>query len=464
MIANHLTSKQNCNPTKMNISHDEASKQYLTDYPDVRAAGMDAWDHYVRHGAAEGRIWKGEGMSFVEACTRYLEDNADVKAAGMDPWDHYKRHGTGEGRLWKGMPICKIPQMNSTNGSSSSSESGGAVVGFTAKGGKIYNGDTEIKINGINWFGMNTSSYSVHSLWSTSLDEYVSILKRSGFNVVRLVLSAKAMLNLDTLMINSVSEALNPDLVGKTVGQHLDDLIDRLGKAGILVMLNLHRMTGEGDNAEDIGPYWYSDEYPETKIIEAWVTIAKRYVAKDNVFAMDIKNEPHGASWGTNEAGTDFAAFCERVGNAIIEVNPRVLIGVAGVTKCVWSDNVGPAVRRPVRLNVDDKVFYTPHFYNVYRWWSNVDFRAYMDECVGDVVRAGMPVIVGEWGYNENDESDMRWLADFTAYMNALGVSNCMYWALNENASENHGILAAGSANLKQFKIDVIQRLSPAAQ
>jgi endoglucanase len=437
----------------MNLSHAEASKQYLTEYPDVRAAGMDPWDHYIRHGASEGRTWKGEGMSFVQACKLYLDDNSDVKAAGMDPWDHYTRHGSGEGRLWKGLPIFKIPHNVSQNGNK--------TEGYTAKNGKIYKGDKEVKINGINWFGMNTGTYCVHSLWSTSLDEYISILKRSGFNAVRLVLSAKVMLNLDALIVNSVDETLNSGLKGKTAGQHLDDLIDRLGTAGILVMLNLHRMTGEGDNAEDIGPYWYSDAYPETKIIDAWVTIAKRYASKDNVFAMDIKNEPHGASWGTNDVMTDFAAFCERVGNAIIEVNPRVLIGVAGVTKCVWSDNVGPAVRRPVTLSVGDKVFYTPHFYNVYRWWPNVDFKAYMDECVGDVVRAGMPVIVGEWGYNESDELDMRWLADFTAYMNALGVTNCMYWALNENASENHGILAPGSANVKQFKIDAIQRLTP---
>jgi endoglucanase len=173
------------------------------------------------------------------------------------------------------------------------------------------------------------------------------MLKKCGFNSVRLTLSANVMLNLDSLKVNGANESLNPGINSMTAGQHLDDLVERLAKEDILVMLNLHRMTGEGDNAEDIGPYWYSTAYPESRIMEAWVNIAKRYVNKPNVFAMDIKNEPHGSTWGTGDTSTDFANFCQRVGNAILQVNPNVFIGVAGVTKCVWSDSVG---QHPVSL------------------------------------------------------------------------------------------------------------------
>ncbi len=452
------------------LTFEQACRSYLADYPDVAAAGMDPWDHFVRHGSGEGRVWKGERISFKMACERYLADNPDVAAAGMDPWDHFVRHGSGEGRMWKGprssvvetaAPVAVVPSLPSSVEVASPS----VVIenNYSARDSKIYSSGSEIKIRGINWFGLNTGTHCVHSLWSTGLDEYISVLKSSGFNAVRLVLSAKVMLNLDSLAVNSVSEALNPGVSGMTAGQHLDDLVARLGRAGILVMLNLHRMSGEGDNADDIGPYWYSGEYPESKIIEAWVAVAKRYAAAANVFAMDIKNEPHGATWGTGDAGTDFAAFCERVGNAILAVNQRVLIGVAGVTKCVWSDSVGPAVARPVKLSVADKVFYTPHFYNVYKWWPDVNFTAYMDDCVGNVVRAGLPVIVGEWGYNEGESSDTRWLADFTAYLKAAGIENCMYWALNENAGDNQSILAPGSANVKESKIDVIKRVTPGA-
>jgi aspartokinase len=70
---------------------------------------------------------------------------------------------------------------------------------FTAKEGKIMMGSSEIKLRGINWFGMNkTDTNSVNSLWVTPLDEYMQILKDNEFNAVRIVLSAQLMLNLDT--------------------------------------------------------------------------------------------------------------------------------------------------------------------------------------------------------------------------------------------------------------------------
>lgn len=469
------------------LTFEQASAAYLQDYPDVKAAGMDPWKHYTLHGKSEGRVWRGatpDTMTFEQASQIYLQDYPDVKAAGMNAWDHYTRHGQSEGRLWKGAkptdpapkpqppqpPQPQPPQPPQPQPSQPQPpqpqpqpQPSTGPRNYTAKNGKIYLNDTELKINGMNWFGLNTTTHSVHSLWVTPLDEYISILKRHNYNAVRLTLSANLMLNLDSLKVGGITESINPGLSNLTAGQHLDDLIDRLARAGVLVMLNLHRMSGEGDNAEDIGPYWYSDAYPQHRIIEAWVSIAKRYVNRPNVFAMDIKNEPHAASWGTNDPNTDFAAFCKRVGDAILQVNPNVLIGVAGVTRCVWSDSVGPALQHPVNLQVPNKVFYTPHFYNVYRWWPNVDFKSYMDECVGNVVRAGLPVIIGEWGYNEADQSDMRWLADFTAYLNSLNFTNCMYWAINENAGENHAILSPQSANVKQFKIDAIKRVTPEA-
>jgi aryl-phospho-beta-D-glucosidase BglC (GH1 family) len=407
-------------------SFEQASIAYMQEYPDVRASGMSAWDHYTTYGVREGRKWRGD-----------LKSSIPPPPIPQSPIPPISQN-----------PIPSPPQ--------------NPIPNYTArKDGKIYGNDSEIKINGMNWFGLNTGTHTVHSLWLTPIDEYVSILKRGKFNAVRLTLSAHLMLNLDSLKVDGINESVNPGMSQMTAGQHLDDLVDRLARAGILVMLNMHRMTGLGDNAEDIGPLWYSDAFPQDRVVEAWVSIAKRYASRSNVFAMDIKNEPHAATWGTQDPKTDFAAFCRRVGNAILAVNPNVLIGVAGITKCVWSDSVGPAVSHPVVLDVPDKVFYTPHFYNVYRWWSDVNFQQYMDECIGNVVRAGLPVIVGEWGYNETDESDMRWLADFTKYMNALGVTNCMYWALNENAGEHHSILEAQSAKVKEFKLKAIERVSP---
>lgn len=66
---------------------------YLQHNPDVALSGMDPIQHYVRHGAAEGRD-PVEGFS----TTYYLRNNPDVAASGANPFRHYVAHGRGEGR------------------------------------------------------------------------------------------------------------------------------------------------------------------------------------------------------------------------------------------------------------------------------------------------------------------------------------------------------------------------------
>lgn len=47
--------------------------------------------------------------------------------------------------------------------------------------------------------------------------------------------------------------------------------------------------------------------------MKAWNIMLERYGGIWNVFALDIRNEPHGvASWGNDNPATDFNKFCER--------------------------------------------------------------------------------------------------------------------------------------------------------
>jgi hypothetical protein len=138
-----------------------------------------------------------------------------------------------------------------------------------------------------------------------------------------------------------------------------------------------------------------------------------------------------------------------------------VLIGVAGVTEIVWSDNVGDAEKAPVKLKLPDKVFYTPHFYTIFKYKPDANFKTYMDKCVGNLVKSGGTVIVGEWGWDETNAEDVKWMEQYVAYMNSIQLTNSFYWALNENAGLNHGILKTGSSTVKSDKIPYIQLASP---
>ncbi len=71
-------------------------KWYLEKNPDVAASRMDAYRHYLCHGATEGRNPSSRFDS-----RWYLDIYPDVRRSGMNPLVHYLRFGQFEGRLPK---------------------------------------------------------------------------------------------------------------------------------------------------------------------------------------------------------------------------------------------------------------------------------------------------------------------------------------------------------------------------
>lgn len=85
---------------------------YCENYPDVVAAGVDPYSHFVNFGAAEGRL--GARPSDCEATLQppstvvsdphfdeayYLQRYPDVRDSGMAPYAHFIAHGRAEGRV-----------------------------------------------------------------------------------------------------------------------------------------------------------------------------------------------------------------------------------------------------------------------------------------------------------------------------------------------------------------------------
>lgn len=84
---------------------------YLETYPDIAAAGVDPYAHFVKQGKAEGRLGVPPGIrssgelagSAKEPfdAEYYLENYPDIAAAGVDPYEHFVMQGRAEGRLGK---------------------------------------------------------------------------------------------------------------------------------------------------------------------------------------------------------------------------------------------------------------------------------------------------------------------------------------------------------------------------
>jgi hypothetical protein len=66
---------------------------YVRQNPDVRLNDMDAYEHYVRHGAAEGR-----DPNPLFDTDWYLQVNTDVRDSGANPLEHFYHYGAAEGR------------------------------------------------------------------------------------------------------------------------------------------------------------------------------------------------------------------------------------------------------------------------------------------------------------------------------------------------------------------------------
>lgn len=66
---------------------------YLSTYSDIKAANIDALEHYLANGWTEGR---DPGPKF--STLGYFQLNPDVAAASINPLVHYLTNGKSEGR------------------------------------------------------------------------------------------------------------------------------------------------------------------------------------------------------------------------------------------------------------------------------------------------------------------------------------------------------------------------------
>ena len=57
------------------------------------------------------------------------------------------------------------------------------------------------------------------------------------------------------------------------MGQSMDHLVAEAGKRGLLIMLDMHRLT----STAGITDHWHMDQaFPEEKLLQAWTNIVQR--------------------------------------------------------------------------------------------------------------------------------------------------------------------------------------------
>ncbi|MDT3346229.1 glycoside hydrolase family 5 protein [Microbacterium aquilitoris] len=303
-------------------------------------------------------------------------------------------------------------------------------------------------VKATSWFGMETDTCAPHGLWSISLKQGMAQIAGMGFNTIRLPFANEC---LTRKTANSVNQALNPTLATASPLKIMDAVIATARAYGIRVILDRHR---PGTDAQS--ELWYTPQYSEKRWISDWKMLAQRYRNNSTVIGVDLHNEPRGAAcWGCGDRSRDWQAAAVRAGNAVLDVNPHLLVIVEGVqngpdgSATWWGGNLRGVAKKPVTLKVKNRVVYSPHEYpssiSDQPWFHNTNYPANLpgvwESNWGYIASKKIaPVLIGEFGTKLQTSSDKKWLAKLVGYIKDRGLG-WAYWSFNPNSGDTGGLL-----------------------
>lgn len=355
------------------------------------------------------------------------------------------------------------------------------VVG---RDGALYANGVQFHIKGANWFGSEAYCGPPNGLDKHTIGWYMDFLARNNFNAIRLLFNHEHVLKND--IVNAPS---GEKLLFQT--RYIDMFVilaREAAKRGILVMIGCHRLTHDAWPGDGL---WYDGSISVARVKESWTALANALCGEWNVFAADLQNEPHAASWGKGLL-TDWNKAAELLGNHVNGLCSRLLIMVEGVGytpgapgaddpgmgMCAplparpiacpishfrpdspwfallvrpsswWGENLVGTNVAPVHLKQQDKLVYSPHVYgpSVYmqKYFTSPFFPTNMpaiwqQHFAFAKAKTGRPIVIGELGgsYVGPDRVWQDWAIPYMADQ-GFGV---FYFALNPDSKDTGGLV-----------------------
>jgi endoglucanase len=448
--------------------------------------------------------------------TAYLVSRSTTNAG---PWTQvgaptantYSDTGLANGTAYYYVVAAQDSAGMSANSASVSATPSVAVQGvgyWHTSGNQILDANNAIvRMSGVNWYGFETPDHLVHGLWAQDYQNVLNTIKTLGFNVIRIPFSNE-MVEQNPVPTNFTTsaggKAANTALVGQTALQDLDTIVSYAGSIGLRVILDNHR--SEAGNSNEASGLWYTSTYPQASWIADWQTMAKRYSdpkftfnGNATVIGVDLRNEPHlsgssatsGSCWtgdtATNGCPASLTAqnwpvAAEAAGNAVLTVNPSLLIFVEGIDcyngVCGWQGgNLMGVATNPVVLSAANQLVYSAHDYGpslFQQSWFNgnttaASLNTIWNKYWGYISAAGTaPVWLGEFG-TDNNATDIQnsapgtqgqWFESLVSYLRTNTAISWTYWALN--GEDSYGLLdsnydATPPSSAKQSLLQSIQ-------
>ncbi len=360
------------------------------------------------------------------------------------------------------------------------------------KGSKIFNKEGEqVYLTGINWFGFETDGANgFYGLNKCNIEDSLYLMAKRGFNLLRIPISAELILDWkkgDIVNTAFVSTLESPNLDGMNSLQILDYTIKILKGTGMKVMFDMHGASK--DSYQD--NLWYDKIVSMDQFVEAWEWLVTRYKDDDTVIAVDLKNEPHGkfsgpniAKWDDSEDPNNWKHAAEVIGNAVLAINPNLLIVVEGVeaypmdgydyTNCGefttycnwWGGNLRGVAKDPVKLSVPDKLIYSAHDYGpdiyVQPWFKKPFTKETLyEECWQPnwfyiMEQDIAPVLIGEWGGKLKNDNNKAWLTYLGEFLAENKVHHT-FWSFNPNSADTGGLMLEDWKTVDEDKYEIVK-------
>jgi endoglucanase len=208
-------------------------------------------------------------------------------------------------------------------------------------------------------------------------------LDRNQFNSVRLPVAISNILKNTPPREGLVNVAANRALNLKNFMTTLQSIIQALGYRQITVLISLHTLT-----PQESGGLWYNSDISQADFLTAVDLLTKNLCNNNywNVIGLDLKNEPHQATWGDGSP-SDWKVGAKTIGDRMLSQCPQWLAFVEGINKLKntatidgqvmeyadwWGGGLSSVAQTgPVQFKVEEKLVWAPHYYTVVSHMSN---------------------------------------------------------------------------------------------
>lgn len=339
-----------------------------------------------------------------------------------------------------------------------------------------------VRIAGVNWYGFETTQSAPGGLEVQDYKVILQTIKRDGYNAIRIPFSNQMVetpivppASSSAVQFSNPSGPINTDLKGLDSLQILDRIVAYAGSQGLKVILDNHR--SEAGAGAELNGLWFTQAYPERAWIADWQMLARRYANDPTVLGLDLRNEPHsansgGACWGCGGAN-DWRLAAERAGNAVLAINPHLLIFVEGVDAYEndsywWGGNLMGVHTAPIRLSVPHQLVYSAHDYGPAEsgqsWFtpqmSASSLNAVWTQHWAFISQQNIaPVWLGEFGLETPksapptvaEDLESEWFESLLQFLSKEKHIGWTYWALN--GSDRYGLLNSNYDAIRSFTL-----------